>query len=106
MQTSKVDCINLFDGLSTLAHIFLWASLVLAISGVVVEIIVKLAPIFSSSSYPAPRTGPTPPDPVKLLDALKNLIDAIAKAPTWFAMFLAGLGLLWVLTQVSTTICK
>jgi len=38
-----------------------------------------------------------PPTPLpSLLDALGKLIETLAKAPAWFAMYLGGLALLWL----------
>jgi hypothetical protein len=44
-------------------------------------------------------------DPAKFLDALKGLVDALAKAPAWFAMFLGGALLLWVASGLAGRIC-
>ncbi|HEX8365021.1 MAG TPA: hypothetical protein VF603_07040 [Allosphingosinicella sp.] len=44
-------------------------------------------------------------DPVKFLDALKGLVDALAKAPAWFAMFLGGALLLWVASGLAEKLC-
>ena len=35
-------------------------------------------------------------DPVKLLDALKGVLQALAALPAWVAIYLAGLALLWI----------
>jgi heme exporter protein D len=35
-------------------------------------------------------------DPVKLLEALKGVLEALKGLPAWIAVFLAGLALLWI----------
>lgn len=35
-------------------------------------------------------------DPVKLLDALKGLLETLKGLPAWIGIFLAGLALLWI----------
>lgn len=44
-------------------------------------------------------------DPVKFIDALKGLVDALAKAPAWFAMFLGGALLLWMAGKLAEDAC-
>ena len=41
-----------------------------------------------------------------ILEALKGLIDALGKAPAWFALFLAGLFLFWIASNVYVEACK
>jgi hypothetical protein len=38
-------------------------------------------------------------DPVRLLDALKGLLETLKGLPAWVAIFLAGLVLLWMAMQ-------
>jgi hypothetical protein len=38
-------------------------------------------------------------DPVKLLEALKALLETLKGLPAWIAIFLAGLALLWIAGQ-------
>jgi hypothetical protein len=38
-------------------------------------------------------------DPVKLLEALKGVLEALKGLPAWVAIFLAGLALLWMAGQ-------
>jgi hypothetical protein len=47
-----------------------------------------------------PTAGPSLPAAPTILQSLGGLIDALAKAPVWFALFLAGFALLWL--NVST----
>jgi hypothetical protein len=44
-------------------------------------------------------------DPVKLIDAVKGLLETLKGLPAWVALFLAGLALLWVAAVESQT-CK
>ena len=75
---------------------FLWIALVAALIGTVAEIVLKIAPLFGKArDYPPAARTAAPVDPVKFLDALKGLIDALTKAPAWVAIFLAALALLW-----------
>lgn len=41
-----------------------------------------------------------------LFEALKGVIEALVNAPAWFALFLAGLFLFWVASEVYVAGCK
>lgn len=41
-----------------------------------------------------------------ILEALKGLIEALGKAPAWFALFLAGLFLFWLAGNTYVAACK
>jgi hypothetical protein len=40
------------------------------------------------------------------LDSLKGVIEALANAPKWFAIFLAGCALIWLSTTVVANMCE
>lgn len=44
-------------------------------------------------------------DPTKFMDALKGLVEALAKAPAWFALFLGGALLLWMAGSFAGSVC-
>ena len=44
-------------------------------------------------------------DPAKFIDSLKALIEALAKAPAWFAMFLGAALLLWIAKDLAERAC-
>ena len=88
-----------------LAKAFLWLSLIMAFLAALTDIVVKIAPLFPRGAYP-PVRGPAATDPVKFIDALKALVEALTKAPAWIAMFLAGVALLWIANQAYTGICQ
>jgi hypothetical protein len=41
-----------------------------------------------------------------ILEVLKGLIEALGKAPAWFALFLAGLFLFWLAGETYVDACK
>lgn len=53
----------------------------------------------------AERTEPAldAADPVELLEALQGVLEAIKGLPAWIALFLAGLALLWLGSDLPTT---
>ncbi len=51
-------------------------------------------------------TDGIPPAIGPLLEAIKGLIEALGKAPAWFALFLAGLFLFWVAGEIYVDACK
>lgn len=80
----------------TLAKLFLYLSFGVAL----IETAITLwSRIFAARRLP--ETGGTtvkavdPGTITKLVEALKGLIQSLAAAPAWIAIFLAGLALLW-----------
>lgn len=41
-----------------------------------------------------------------VLEALKGLVEAMAKAPSWIALFIAGIALLWITSSFVPGICR
>jgi hypothetical protein len=81
------------------------AFLVLALVVAVVETGIALW-----AKFVATRPGPVadrmaanaalpPVDPIKLIEALKALLETLKGLPAWIAIFLAGLALLWMAGQ-------
>jgi hypothetical protein len=40
------------------------------------------------------------------LESLKGVIEALANAPSWFAVFLSGCALIWLATSVMPNMCE
>lgn len=56
--------------------------------------------------HPATREAIDATAPGDILGPLKDLIEALAKAPSWFALFIAGLALVWVAGSQIPQICR
>jgi len=84
-----------------IAEILLGAALLLALVGAVMALIVrgKGEPSTQENAPDASQVAP-------IIDALKGLIEALGKAPAWFALFLAGLFLFWMATQAYADLCR
>ena len=70
---------------------FIIVSLFVAVGLAIVEGIVRLRKPAGDAGIAADADGLT-----KTLDALKGVLEALAKLPVWVAMFLAGFALLWL----------
>lgn len=92
-------CTSLLDIITGLAVVFLGAALVI---GVVSAIIALDRPKPGFGSVRAADAQPIAP----ILEALKGLIEALGSAPAWFALFLAGIFLLWTAGEVYVDACK
>ena len=55
--------------------------------------------------HPATREATNAAAPADILGPLKDLIEALTKAPSWFALFVAGLALVWVASSQIPQIC-
>ncbi|HYD12431.1 MAG TPA: hypothetical protein VEC11_06260 [Allosphingosinicella sp.] len=85
---------------------FLWVAIILAVATALADLVIRLAPLFrKESSYTASR-APVPVDPVKFIEALKGLVDALAKAPAWLALFFAAIVLLWASRDLMPSYCS
>lgn len=83
-----------------LALAFLIASLVLASASALLTLIQAMkTPAARSAAF----AGEMPAAP--FIDALKGLVEALTKAPAWFAIFLAGVLLLWMAESIHAE-CK
>src|SRR5687767_11406105 len=73
---------------------FLIAALAVALSSAAVTLWERIRN--GGAGGPQLRSAPDGTPLPAVLQALSALIDTLAKAPAWFAMYLAGLALLWV----------
>jgi hypothetical protein len=94
-------CSREFDTLLFLANIFLWAALATAVAISILAIVERLAALKTKAAVAEVRIGGVS----TFLDALKGLVAALAAAPPWYAIFLAGLLLLWFSDRFVPTHC-
>lgn len=92
-------CKNWVDWFLLLAWWMLIAGLVLGVGYVVVDLLSK----WNARKAIANRTGA---EAAEILPALGGLIEALTKAPSWFALFAAGLGLIWVASSQIPDMCR
>jgi len=84
-------CDNIADFAYDWGSWFIIVSLLVAVGLAVVEGIVRLRPPTGTAKAIGDADGLP-----KLLEALKGVLEALAKLPVWVAMFLAGFALLWL----------
>jgi hypothetical protein len=86
-----------------LAKVFIALALILALVETVITLWAKI-----EAARQGPASAATPAakglaaanvDPVKLIEALKNLLESLKALPAWIAIFLAGLALWWIAGQ-------
>lgn len=94
-------CTNL-DTITWLVIAFLAASLLLGIWSAIKAL--KTTPPANIARVQTEGLDGQPIGPI--LEALKGLIEALGKAPAWFALFLAGLFLFWLAGSVYVNACK
>jgi hypothetical protein len=95
----RVDTVwSYVNSLFELGWVFVLASFVVAI-------LTALVALWNAVNAPTKINNGLVPDPVKALDSLKALITALVDAPAWFAMFLAGVALIWLATSIVPGIC-
>ena len=92
MTLTPEFCQNLAEFAFRLGRLFIWVALLAAVAHVIVQSIVALRG--GETKAPAQLTGID-----KVLEALKGVLEALAKLPHWVAIFLAGLALLWMAGQ-------
>ena len=95
-------CAGYGQTLLWLAIGFLVVALLLGIAS---SIIALMAARAQRGGGPGPDRVDVLPDPGKLVDALKGLIDALAKAPAWIAIFVGGILLLWMAGSFAGAVC-
>lgn len=93
-------CKDYSPNLFLLAQLFLVAALVL---GVILAIMAALA---ARSAVQMQATESTKSPITAFLDSLKGFIEALKDAPTWLAMFAAGILLLWMAGMGTPDYCK
>jgi hypothetical protein len=94
-------CADHVDAFLELAWFLIAAAILVAIASAVIEIVGKLEALY------APKPEPDAGGAVGgIPDALKGLIEALINAPVWFAMFLGGLGLVWVASTSLPGMCR
>jgi hypothetical protein len=87
-------------------HWFLLASLIAAVLWAAAVILAKFLELRAAGGIqPLPDGQPTSPLNA-VITAIAGLIDSLAKAPVWFAIFVAGLALLWVSTATVSSACS
>ncbi|HEY5710653.1 MAG TPA: hypothetical protein VIT38_02060 [Allosphingosinicella sp.] len=84
-----------------MAKAFLIIALIVALVETVVVLLPKIRAAFEAPAAAKVLTESVVPavDPVKLLEALKGVLEALKGLPAWIAIFLAGLALLWMAGQ-------
>ena len=87
-----------------LAVAFLVAAALLGAASAMKALLARPAEPDSPSKVRALALDGQPIGPI--LEALKGLIDALGKAPAWFALFLAGLFLFWLAGEIYVDACK
>jgi hypothetical protein len=93
-------CGNFAGFALVLAQAFLILALIVALVETAISLWAKLqaarkAPVVADTA----ATEELPGDAVKVLEALKAVLEALKGLPAWIAIFLAGLALLWMAGQ-------
>lgn len=91
------DCAGWIDEFLGIAYVMLWIALVLGALYVLASVI---------GAFRKPPRVDGREDGGGVIDAVTGLVAALAKAPAWFALFIAGLALLWVASSQIPAICR
>ncbi|HET9638677.1 MAG TPA: hypothetical protein VFP12_05685 [Allosphingosinicella sp.] len=92
-------CANYAGFTLTLAKAFLVLALLVALVETALALWTKLQAVRKAPAVAERSLAESAVDPVKLLDALKGVLEALKGLPAWIAIFLAGLALLWIAGQ-------
>lgn len=104
-QSIASACTGLKLDLIFFIEAFLWIAFIIALLGALADIISKVIALFKRQT-PVNAQESIDADPVKFIDALKGLIDTLARAPAWMAMFLAAMALLWATSAAMPEYCN
>lgn len=95
-------CLQEFGTLLTIANVTLWVGLIVAILIALLTVLERFAAL---KKVPAMHEAGGSVGVATYLDSLKGLIAALTAAPPWFAIFLAGVLLLWCSEKFSPDGC-
>lgn len=90
-------------GLAKWAFILAFA---LAVISTALDLLVKWQAARSGGAADAITTKGIAPVTPDLLKALTTFLESLAKLPVWFALFLAGLALVWLTTVNVPLVCE
>lgn len=84
---------------------FLLAALIIGTAAAAAAVYISLRPPSPAPAQPQGGEAGGAAALQSVVDALKGLIEAFSKAPTWLAMFGGGILLLWMAGTVSPEFC-
>ena len=93
----------------TLFSLAKWAFILafaLAVISTVLDLLVKWQAARAGGAADAITTKGIVPVTPDLLKALTTFLESLAKLPVWFALFLAGLALVWLTTVNVPSVCE
>src|ERR1700677_2558395 len=97
-------CVGEYGTLLQIANFTLWVSVVAAI---IILLLTVVERILAMRKKPVEGAGGGDGAGVAtFLDSLKGLVAALAAAPPWFAIFLAGILLLWFAGRFTPVECR
>jgi hypothetical protein len=107
-ETYSAACAGEYRQLMYFGNIFLWIAVIAAVVVTLLSIVERGIAAYKTLTAPRTAAGEAGggADASGFLDSLKGLVSALAQAPPWFAIFLAGVALLWSGTAFSPSACK
>lgn len=87
-------------------NFILWAAFAFIVAALIIGAISAVKSLRNPASPSAVFTTASDQPIAPIIEALKGLIEALGKAPAWFALFLAGLFLFWLASEVYVDACK